>query len=277
MIARTLWRSWRVVEHLATGTLVGLYAALRRRACRQPSWLPRAVRWWHGRLVRALEVEVRIEGRLEPGCLLVGNHVSWLDIPILGAQGEIAFLAKSDVRRWPLIGWLAGLAGTRFIERGAHHSESVVRELLADLAARHTVMIFPEGTTTDGRTLGRFHPRLFAIAQNPGVRVQPVAIRYRRRDTLALDLAAPYIGDDSLVANLSRLVRHPGLIAGVHFLPPMQALDGESRRALAERARAAILETLDVAETALVMTTRDTVVSVHDDDARPCWLEPGAV
>lgn len=277
MIARTLWRSWRVGEHLATGTLVGLYAVFQGRARGQPGWLPRAVRWWHGRLVRALEVEVRIEGRLEAGCLLVGNHVSWLDIPILGAQGEIGFLAKSDVRRWPLIGWLAGLAGTRFIERGAHQAESVIHRLLADLASERTVMIFPEGTTTDGRTLGRFHPRLFAIAQHPEVRVQPVAIRYRRRDTLALDQSVPYIGDDSLIANLSRLVRHPGLIACVHFLPPMQALEGESRRALAERARTAILETLDVAETAPVMTTRDTAVSVRDEDASPCWLEPGAV
>ena len=277
MIGRTLRRSWRVGEHLATGTLVGLYAALQGRARRLPSWLPSAVRWWHGRLVRALEVEVRIEGRLESGCLLVGNHVSWLDIPILGAQGEIGFLAKSDVQRWPLIGWLAGLAGTRFIERGAHRAESVIDQLLADLASERTVMIFPEGTTTDGRTLGRFHPRLFAIAKHPDVRVQPVAIRYRRRDTFAPDLDVPYIGNDSLIANLARLVRHPGLIACVHFLPPMQALDGESRRALAERARAAILETLDVAETAPVMTTMDTLVSVHDDDASPCWLELGAV
>jgi len=257
MIARTLWRSWRIGEHLVTGTLIGLYAALCSRVHRPPSWLPRAVRWWHGRLVRALGVEVRVEGRLEPNCLLVGNHVSWLDIPILGAQGEIRFLAKSDIRHWPLIGWLAGLAGTRFIERGAHQAESVVRQLLADLALEHTVMIFPEGTTTDGRTLGRFHPRLFAIAQNPNVRVQPVAIRYRRRDTFALDRSVPYIGDDSLIANLARLVRHPGLIVCVHFLPPMQTLDGESRRAFAERARAAILETFDVSETTPVMTAKE--------------------
>ncbi|MGQ9659239.1 MAG: lysophospholipid acyltransferase family protein [Thermochromatium sp.] len=276
MIVRILRRSWRVGEHLVTGALIGLYAAIRSRAHRQPHWLPRAVRWWHGRLVRALEVEVRIEGRLEPGCLLVGNHVSWLDIPILGAQGEIQFLAKSDIRRWPLIGWLAALAGTRFIERGAHQAESVIRQLQVDLASGRTVMIFPEGTTTDGRTLKRFHPRLFAIAQQPDVRVQPVAIRYRRCDTFALDQSVPYIGDDSLIANLSRLVRHPGLIACVHFLTSMQALDGESRRALAERARAAILETLDVVET-VPMATSDTIASGRDEDVGPCQFRPGAV
>ncbi|QGU33351.1 lysophospholipid acyltransferase family protein [Thermochromatium tepidum] len=277
MIARILWRSWRVAEHLVTGTLIGFYAALHGRTDRSPLWLPRAVRWWHGRLVRALEVEVRVEGQLEPGCLLVGNHISWLDIPILGAQGEISFLAKSDIRRWPLIGWLADLAGTRFIERGAHRAESVARQILSDLAARNTVMIFPEGTTTDGRTLGRFHPRLFAIAQHPGVRVQPVAIRYRRRDTLALDQSVPYVGDDSLIANLSRLVRHPGLIACVHFLTPIQALEGESRRALAERTRGLILETLDVAETRAITTNGDRVVLVRDDDASPRWLKSRAI
>lgn len=277
MIARTLWRSWRVGEHLATVALVGLYAALRGRAHRQPSWLPRTVRWWHKGLVRVLEVKVRIKGRLEPNCLLVGNHISWLDIPILGAQGAIRFLAKSDVRSWPLIGWLAELAGTRFIERGADQAESVVQQLLEDLAAERTVMIFPEETTTDGQTLGRFHPRLFAIAQNPRVRVQPVAIRYRRRDNLALDRSVPSIGDGSLIANLGRLIRHPGLIAFVHFLPPMQSLDGESRRALAERVRATILKAFDVSETDLVMTTRDAAVSAPDYAANPCGLEPGAV
>jgi len=153
----------------------------------------------------------------------------------------------------------------------------VARQILSDLAARNTVMIFPEGTTTDGRTLGRFHPRLFAIAQHPGVRVQPVAIRYRRRDTLALDQSVPYVGDDSLIANLSRLVRHPGLIACVHFLTPIQALEGESRRALAERTRGLILETLDVAETRAITTNGDRVVLVRDDDASPRWLKSRAI
>lgn len=277
-MARLLWRTWRVCEHLATGGVIGLYAALRTRTRQQPGWLPRTVRWWHGRLVRALDIEVRITGTLEPNCLLVGNHVSWLDIPLLGAQGEIGFLAKSEVRCWPLIGWLAEIAGTRFIVRGAHRSEAVVQQILGDLEAGRTIMFFPEGTTTDGRTLGCFHPRLFAIVQAPGVRMQPVAIHYRRRDTCALDLSVPYIGDDSLIANLARLIRHPGLIAHIQFLPPIHAKPGEPRRALAGRARHAISETLAIVTETAHPVTKDTVAAIHHDhdSPSPCWLEPEA-
>lgn len=247
MIARVLWRAGRVIEHLATGTAVALYAKL-HRAQEGPSWLPRAVQWWYRRLLCALGVEVRVKGQPESRCLMVSNHISWLDIPVLGAQGEISFLSKAEVRRWPLIGWLAELVGTRFIERGAHRSAAVLRQLQTDLEAGHTIMLFPEGTTTDGRAVGPFYPRLFALAQATGVPIQPVALRYCRSGDPRPDPIVPYVGDDTLVANLWRLLRHPGLIAEVHFLLPFKPQAGQSRRALAEQARAAILaalETLD--------------------------------
>ncbi len=240
--ARTLWRALRLTEHLLTGVIVGWYASL---ANPQPVvWLPRAVRWWHARLLRALGVQVWVSGRLEPNCLLVANHISWLDIPVLGAQGEIHFLSKSEVRRWPLIGWFAELAGTRFIERGAYQAGSVIRQLGVDLDQGHTVMIFPEGTTADGREVRPFHPRLFAIAQVSATPIQPVAIRYRTSDDPGPDLRVPYIGDDSLLANLWRVMRHPDLIAQVVFLDPIKPSAGETRRALAQRARASIVAAL---------------------------------
>lgn len=281
VIRRALWRAGRVSAHLATGTLIGLYlgfkAALHPRSCSAPAWLPRCVRWWHRRLVQTLDITVQRDGTLVSGCLLIGNHVSWLDIPILGAEGEITFLAKADVAAWPVIGWLARLAGTRFIARGAHQADAVAQQLTADLAAQRTVMLFPEGTTTDGRTLGRFHPRLFAIAQQPGVRVQPVAIRYRHRETLALDGDAPYTGDDSLLANLGRLIRHPGLVATVQFLEPISAAEGCSRRALAEQTRCAILTALEQWEPPH-LRPHPAPVPVTDCHAPPVagWLEPGA-
>jgi 1-acyl-sn-glycerol-3-phosphate acyltransferase len=143
---------------------------------------------------------------------------------------------------------MARIAGTRFIERGAHQSETVLVQLREDLALGRTIMIFPEGTTTDGRDVLRFHPRLFGIAQSSGVRLQPVAIRYQRGTDPTPDQDVPYVGEDTLIANLWRLMRHPGLIACVHFLPPIQADRDERRRALAERARRMIVEALDSAE-----------------------------
>lgn len=240
----SLWRSLRVVEHLATGILIAVFISLRTRFDQPPPWVPRAVSWWQRRLCRALGVRLRVEGRIEPGCLLIGNHISWLDIPIVGTQGEIGFLAKSDVRGWPLIGWMTEIAGTRFIARGGHQTGDIAASLVADIAGGRPMMIFPEGTTTDGRTLGHFHSRLFRIAQGSGIRIQPVAIRYRAGEDPTPDHRVPYVGEDTLIANLWRLVRHPDLVACVQFLPPIAATEGDSRRTLAEQARSAIVDAL---------------------------------
>ena len=267
-LARSLWRAARVGEHLATGALIALYVSLRAHVGHPPVWLPKVVRWWHGRLYRALGVRLVTEGRLEPNCLLIGNHISWLDIPLVGAQGEIGFLSKSDVRGWPLIGWMAGIAGTRFIARGAHQSEQVLAQILADLSQERSLMIFPEGTTTDGCRLSRFHPRLFALAQHPGIRIQPVAISYRRSEDFALDTQVPYVGEDTLIANLWRLMRHPGLVACLQFLPPIQAAHGERRRALAERTQRLISEALGL-ESLGVADAPGPALEHRGDESRP--------
>ncbi|NEV62003.1 lysophospholipid acyltransferase family protein [Thiorhodococcus minor] len=247
MIARVTYRGLRVAEHLITGAVIAAYVRARYgRAERPPAWLPAAVRWWHARLCRALGIEIEVRGRLAHGCLLVGNHISWLDIPAIGAQDNIGFLSKSDVRHWPLIGWMAEIAGTRFIERGGNQSSQVFDHLRSDLMRGRAVMIFPEGTTTDGDSVKRFHPRLLAAAQAPDLGIQPVAISYHRGDDPAPDQDAPYVGEDSLAANLWRLLRHPNLIAKIRFLPPIRDTQGEQRRALAERTRAAVLEALDL-------------------------------
>lgn len=244
MIARSLYRSLRVAEHLATGAAIALYVRLRYGASGRPPWLPAAVRWWHTRLCRCLGVRVEVQGCPAARCLLVGNHISWLDIPVIGAQEQIGFLSKADVRHWPLIGWMAEVAGTRFIARGGNQSEQVLAELRADLARGQALMIFPEGTTTDGRCVKRFHPRLLAVAQSARLSIQPIALSYRRGEDPAPDADVPYVGEDTLIANLWRLVRHPGLTATVRFLPPIALTESEQRRALAERARAAVTEAL---------------------------------
>jgi len=113
----------------------------------------------------------------------------------------------------------------------------VLERAAARVSDGRRLAIFPEGTTTDGARLQRFHPRLLAAGQLDGVKVQPVALRYGTSSTP--DPVAPFLGDDALLPHLSRLVRHPGLRVEAHFLPP---LDGSllSRRSLAERCRAEI-------------------------------------
>lgn len=239
---RFWWRAVRVVEHLGTGATLALYFAGRTALGLRTPWLPAVVRWWHARLCRALDLRIEVEGELAPGALLVANHVSWLDIPVLGAQARLAFLAKSEVRAWPLIGWMAGIAGTLFISRGGNQAAELTRQIEERLAAGVPVVIFPEGTTTDGRALARFHPRLFAAGQRPGVCVQPVALCYG--DGWQPDPIAPFVGDDDLLRHLARLLAHPGLAVRLCLLPPVDGA-GLDRRRLAEHCRAAIAGRLD--------------------------------
>jgi 1-acyl-sn-glycerol-3-phosphate acyltransferase len=268
-MARSFWRTLRVIEHLMTGALIALYVSLRSRIGGTPDWMPQAVRWWHGRLCRALGIRLRIEGCVEPGCLLVGNHISWLDIPIIGAQDEIGFLAKSEVRSWPLIGWMTDIAGTLFIERGAHQADRVAVRIIADIARGHPVMIFPEGTTTEGRCVRRFHPRLFSVSQETGINIQPVAISYRWGNDPAPDTRAPYVDDDTLIANLWHIIRHPDLVAHLHFLPAIQSTECQTRRALAERSRLAIVDSLGLDPGNARRSRRNVSEAVVSDSGNP--------
>jgi len=246
--ARPIWRGLRVVEHLFTGASIAVVAASSHRLGAPPQWLPGAVRWWHARLCRALGVKVRVSGRPDPRCLLVANHISWLDIPALGAQAPLGFLSKAEVRAWPLVGWMAEVAGTLFITRGGHQTGAMASRIADDIARGRSLMVFPEGTTSMGLGVRRFHPRLFAIAQQPGLGVQPVALSYRHGDDPRPDSAVPFVGEDTLLASLMRILRHPDLIAEVRFLPPIAATAADDRRALSSRARLAIVTALGFPE-----------------------------
>jgi len=243
-VLRATWRAVQVTAHVLLGALISLATAPLRLLRVPHGWFPHVVSWWHRRLCRLLGMRSDVRGRLEPTALLVANHVSWLDIPVLGACGPITFLSKAEVADWPLIGWLASVAGTLYIERGAHQASHLSASIGHSIHLGRSVVIFPEGTTGTGHDLGRFHPRLFAAAQQPGLRVQPVAIRYGT--SAQLDPVAPFIGDDSLVPHLWRVLRHPGLRVEVSFLPALETT-GLDRRRLAEQARGAIAGALGLA------------------------------
>jgi 1-acyl-sn-glycerol-3-phosphate acyltransferase len=162
---------------------------------------------------------------------LAVNHVSWLDIPALGGLRPMRFVSKAEVAHWPLLGWLASVAGTLFLQRGAHQASAIAAAVADALQSGATIAIFPEGTTTDGRQLRRFHARLFAAADGGRTLVQPVAIRYGLGPEP--DTVAPFVGDDTLVSHLLRVLRHPSMQVSVSFLPPIQS-HGMSRRALAQ-------------------------------------------
>lgn len=246
MIPRLL----RTLAHVLTGALITLVVTLARILGRAPAWQPAVVRWWHRRLCRILALDIQVSGRPAERALLVANHVSWLDIPLLGAQGSVAFLSKAEVRRWPVIGWMAAVAGTLFIERGAHRFAQAIAAVRARLLAGQAVVVFAEGTTSDGTGVRRFLPRIFAVVQPPGpdhthqaehIQLQPVALRYGRGPRP--DTIAPFIDDTTLAHHLWQVLKHPGIAVRVSFLPPIDTR-GRDRRRLAESARTAILDAL---------------------------------
>ncbi|MFH0241636.1 lysophospholipid acyltransferase family protein [Streptomyces sp. HK10] len=210
------------------------------------------VRWWCGAIAAALGVRVRVTGRPVAGpSLVVANHVSWLDVPLLAAVAPGRMVAKREVGLYPVLGRPAARGGTLFIDRERLRSlPDTVAEIASALRAGSTVVAFPEGSTRCGRERGPFRRALFQAALDAGVPIQPVAIRYRVRgaaegtgtmDTAgAVDTRAAFVGDDTLAASLRRVVAARGLVAEVTVLPPLPPGAHPDRRALAAAAREAV-------------------------------------
>lgn len=194
------------------------------------------VRHWTRAAVRAFGVRARYEGVPADGPLLVvANHVSWLDIPLIAAVLPGRMVAKSEVRRWPVLGTLAALGGTLFIARdGLRSLPGTVREMSGVLAGGGRVIVFPEGSTWCGREGGRFRPAAFQAALDAGRAVQPVRIDYGPTD------AAAYVGADPLGSSLWRVVSARRLTAVVRVPEPLTGLRHQDRRTLAAAAQRAV-------------------------------------
>jgi 1-acyl-sn-glycerol-3-phosphate acyltransferase len=202
-------------------------------------------RWWSGRIVRIFGFRIRRIGEPLPGAVMfVANHVSWLDIELMHSQRIMSFVAKAEIARWPLIGWLATRAGTIYHRRGSAHSLGTVMDhVVARLREGMAVGIFPEGGTGPGDRVRTFHARIFQVAADAQVPIQPVALCYG--DGSRMDLRVPFASDESFFANFVRLLGGRSLEASVHFLEPV-SVNTDGRRQTAEAARTRIALALDV-------------------------------
>jgi 1-acyl-sn-glycerol-3-phosphate acyltransferase len=232
-------RFCRVIAHLGGGlaTTVVVFPWIgtsRKRAL---------IRRWSRQLLQMLNVKRRVNWRHEGGMrghvLIVANHVSWLDIFVLNAQQTARFIAKAELARLPLIGRLCRNAGTLFIERERRRDTHAVNGRTVEALARgDLVAVFPEGTTSNGSRLMKFHSSLLQpIVDARGV-VQPIAIRYRTPADEHSDAPA-FVGDLTMVGSLWRLTGERSLVAEITILPQLAAAD-RSRRELSDAAAAAI-------------------------------------
>lgn len=195
---------------------------------------------WSASLLDALGVEVEADlAHAAPGALLVANHISWIDIYVINAALPAAFVSKEEVRHWPLIGWLASKNDTIFLRRGSRGHAKIINQQVADVLAQGKhVAVFPEGTTSDGRSLLHFHAALLQPALAAGRPVLPVAISYWEVDGQR-SLAPRYDGDISLGQCTRAILGRRRLIARL-VTTPLLGLNGEDRKQVAAKAREAI-------------------------------------
>jgi len=204
----------------------------------------RIERRFFGRIVRGFGLEVIVEGKPVNRAMFVTNHISWADVPVLATILDADFVAKSDIERWPVIGRLARRYGPVFVARerrsGSHGQAHAIR---ARLGAGRSVILCPEGTTSDGTSILPFRTSLFAAADVVDV-VQPIVIRYLAMDGSELpperQRAVAWIDDDELLAGAARVAREPTLVR-LSFLEPLRTSLFPDRKILAETARADML------------------------------------
>ncbi|MBP7147499.1 MAG: 1-acyl-sn-glycerol-3-phosphate acyltransferase [Acidobacteria bacterium] len=245
-MARRAWRVSRLAAHLllAVPRAVRLFRQTRRGTLAAEEY-ERTVRWFCGGVLEALHVPLSIRGEpLRGGHVSAANHVSFLDVPALGAASPGRFVAKAEIAGWPLLGWLGRSARTIYLARQRSRAGlSAVETIEQALQDGDHLILFPEGTTTDGCTLLPFHAVLLDGAVRAGAWLQPVLLRYPdARDPSRCNLDAAWIGTETAFALLWRVAAARETPVEITYLEPFRA-DGH-RRDVAERLRAAIVAAL---------------------------------
>ena len=238
----SLFRGCRLALHLFYAVLLAIFYPHLNQTKRR-----RILKTWSRQLLDILNIGIRTEGqwpvRGEGGYLVVANHVSWLDIFVLNTIYPSRFIAKTEVRNWPLIGWLCKRSNTIFIERAMRQDAASVNLRVSTLLKQGIcVGLFPEGTTTDGKQVGHFHSALIQPAIDAGAMLCPIALRYQDEAGKQSSTAA-FTGDMTLSQSIWRILRSPRFDALLVFTPAL-ATAGENRRVLARAAQQAISQGL---------------------------------
>jgi len=238
---RLAWRLLRVVLHLLMGLgACALIFPFARRGLRDA-----ITRRWSRRMLAicGVRVEQAAGSPVLEHALLVSNHISWLDIFVINSLYPCRFVAKAEIRAWPVLGWLAAGAGTVFIARGNRRElRHIFKGIVSVLEQGERVGLFPEGTVAQQGTVLPFHANLFEAAIDAGVAVQPCAVAY-------LDAAGgwhpnvDYVGDISFVDSLLTILRGGPIRARLQLLAPLDAV-GAHRRELAQAAHDAVATAL---------------------------------
>jgi len=204
---RVIYRGIHISIHLGFALMISTLAPVlygkhwyRKKSGRQ------IISWWTKRTSIILGLNIIQEGQpSESNSLIAANHVSFLDIIVIASLSPATFLSKSTLRFWPIIGFAAKRSGTIFIQRGSKTTiHRITGTICHALEQQRSIVIFPEGTTTLGNTVKKFHSGLFQSAVNTGTPVQPVALRYIKNGKP--DRTAAYIDKDNFIVSLIKIM-----------------------------------------------------------------------
>lgn len=254
-LSDTFDRDWRAIRALTLASLglsvLGPSQAVFMRLF--PDAPPRIPRTFHRLLCRAMGMTVDVAGTpvSDRPTLFAANHISWADIPVLGTQILGSFVAKSEVGQWGMVGHLSDLQRTIYVERERRTRSREQSNVIADrMAAGHSIILFPEGTSTSGRTVKPFKSSLFAIAENEAVdvTVQPVTLAYTHINGLPIVRNSrhkiAWIGDMDLAPHAWELLGLGKVRALLQFHEPVRRSDFANRKALARYCEQVVAEGL---------------------------------
>lgn len=240
-----LFRIARMMAH----TLYGALAAVTILPWIGPRGRDLLISHWCRGLLSCLNIQVRVTGTPPTiDCqrtMFVANHISWVDIHALNSIRAVRFIAKAEIRDWPVFGWFAYKVNTLFIERAKRHDTGRIVELASEsLRAGDNLCFFPEGTTTDGTHVKPFKSSLLQAAVNAEAHIWPFSIHYPGSDGTP-NIQMAYHDDVTLMQSIQQVLAQPTPVVHLHFSSPLEA-GGQDRRALLTQARASILSGLDL-------------------------------
>lgn len=217
-------------------------------------------RLFHAGICRLFRVRVDIHGAPsnQHPTLFIINHISWLDIPVVGKAMKGSFVAKQEVEKYPFIGWLAKLQQTIFIARTRPSVRNHKDSMQEHLEAGDNIFLFPEGTSSNGLVLQDFKSAYFALAEgyegDSPLTVQPVTLAYSQMDNLLMSRSlmktVAWVGDEELVGHVWNFLRSGRVTAELRFHPPVTIDQYDSRKSMAVDCQRQIAEGLSRALTA---------------------------
>lgn len=211
-----------------TSTIGGAFRAMHRiGAFKAPprAILPPYVQTFCRKMAGSFDIKVvQVEPVPPSHALWVSNHLSWMDIPAVGSVCPAFFLAKAEMGEWFLFGKLMKASGQLLIKRGSGDADDITAQVSGFLEDGHSIIFFPEGTTTDGTKIKRVHGKLLQSAINAGVPIQPVVVCYANADGTLSD-ALPYHGKLTMKDSMKKVMDSENVTA---YVLPLEEIPTDS-------------------------------------------------